>query len=104
VSRAREGKGPTLIECKTYRWRGHYEGEADRTYLYRPKEEIEEWMKKCPIDRFKKFLLDQKVTKEANLQKIDEQIQVEIEEAIEFAKNSPEPEPEDALKDVYYES
>jgi pyruvate dehydrogenase E1 component alpha subunit len=104
VSRARQGKGPTLIECKTYRWRGHYEGEADRTYTYRSKEEIEEWMKKCPIDRFKKFLLEKKVTKEANLQKIDEQIQTEIEEAIEFAKNSPDPNPEDALKDVYYES
>ena len=103
VSRAREGKGPTLIECKTYRWRGHYEGEADRTFLYRPKEEIEEWMKKCPIDRFKKFLLEKKVSKETNLKKIDEQIQGEIEEAIEYAKNSPDPNPEDALRDVYCE-
>jgi pyruvate dehydrogenase E1 component alpha subunit len=104
VNRAREGKGPTLIECKTYRWRGHYEGEADRTYLYRTKEEIEEWKKKCPIDRFKNYLLEKKVSKEANLQKIDEQIQAEIEEAIEFAKNSPDPEPGDALIDVYCES
>jgi pyruvate dehydrogenase E1 component alpha subunit len=103
VSRAREGKGPTLIECKTYRWRGHYEGEADRTFLYRPKEEIEEWMKKCPIDRFKKLLLEKKVSKETNLKKIDEQIQAEIEEAIEYAKNSPDPNPEDALRDVYCE-
>jgi pyruvate dehydrogenase E1 component alpha subunit len=104
VNRAREGKGPTLIECKTYRWRGHYDGEADRTYNYRSKEEIEEWMKKCPIDRFKKLLLEKKVTKEGNLQRIDEEIQKEIEEAIEFAKNSPDPNPEDALIDLFCES
>lgn len=102
VQGAREGNGPSLIECKTYRWRGHYEGEADRTYTYRSKEEIEEWMKKCPIDRFKKLLLDKKVAKEATLRKIDEQVQAEIEEAIEFAKNSPDPNPEDALKDLYF--
>lgn len=103
INRAREGKGPSLIECKTYRWRGHYEGEADRTYLYRSKEEIEEWKKKCPIDRFKNLLIKKKAAKETNLQKMDEEIQREIEEAIEYAKSSPFPNPEDALTDVYCE-
>jgi pyruvate dehydrogenase E1 component alpha subunit len=56
IERARHGGGPSLIECKTYRWRGHYEGEADRTYTYRSKEEIEEWVKKCPIERFRRLL------------------------------------------------
>ena len=49
VDLGRSGKGPFLLECKTYRWRGHYEGEADRTFAYRSKEEIETWKKKCPI-------------------------------------------------------
>jgi pyruvate dehydrogenase E1 component alpha subunit len=103
VERARQGKGPTLIECKTYRWRGHYEGEADRTYLYRTKEEIEQWMKRCPIERFKKSLLAEGLAKESDLEKIDRTIQENLEDAIRFASDSPEPNPEDALKDIYCE-
>ena len=103
VGRARQGKGPTLIECKTYRWRGHYEGEADRTYLYRTKEEIEQWMKRCPIERFKKTLLAEGLAKESDLDKIDRTIQENLEDAIHFASDSPEPNPEDALKDIYCE-
>ncbi len=57
--RARNGEGPTLLECKTYRWRGHYEGEADRTYTYRTAEEIEGWKKGCPIEKFRKKLLEE---------------------------------------------
>ncbi len=102
VERARKGGGPTLIECKTYRWRGHYEGEADRTFTYRPKEEIEEWMKRCPIERFKKVLLGKDVTQETGFEKIERDVLKEIEEAIQFALASPEPEPEDAFKDLYY--
>jgi len=103
VGRARQGKGPTLIECKTYRWRGHYEGEADRTYLYRTKEEIEQWMKRCPIERFKKSLLAEGLAKESDLEKIDRTIQENLDDAIRFASDSPEPNPEDALKDIYCE-
>lgn len=101
VERARQGKGPTLIECKTYRWRGHYEGEADRTYTYRTKEEIGEWMKKCPIERFKKILIERGIIKESGLKQIEEEIQRELEDAIQFAIDSPEPAPEDALKGLY---
>jgi TPP-dependent pyruvate/acetoin dehydrogenase alpha subunit len=104
IHRAREGKGPSLIECKTYRVRGHYEGEADRTFLYRSKEEIEEWKRKCPIDRFQKYLLENKLAKEMTLQRIQEDIQEEIAGAIAYAENSPFPDPMDALKDVFCES
>ena len=101
VERARRGEGPSLIECKTYRWRGHYEGEADRTYTYRTKEEIEGWVKRCPIERFKGGLLQKGMIGETELKQIDEEIQRELEEAIRFAIDSPDPEPEDALKDLY---
>jgi len=91
VERARKGGGPSLIECKTYRWRGHYEGEADRTYHYRTKKEIESWTKKCPIERLE-------------FERVEKDIQKEVEEAIKFAEESPFPNPEDALKDLYAES
>ena len=103
VKRARKGGGPSLIECKTYRWRGHYEGEADRTYHYRTKKEIESWTKKCPIERLKKVLL-KKGIKEAEFKRVEEDIRRELEEAIKFAEESPLPNPEDALKDLYAES
>ena len=101
VERARRGGGPSLIECKTYRWRGHYEGEADRTYSYRPKEEIEKWMKRCPVEKFRKFLFERGVLKESDFNAMEEEVRRELEEAIQFAQNSPEPEFEDALTGVY---
>lgn len=102
VERARKGGGPTLIECKTYRWRGHYEGEADRTYTYRTKEEIQGWMKRCPLDRFKKVLLKEGV-KESEFERMETDVQRELEAAIRFAEESPFPQPQDALQDLYAE-
>lgn len=103
VDRARRGEGPTLIECKTYRWRGHYEGEADRTYAYRTKEEIEEWMKKCPIQRYRRELLEEGILGKDGFDKIEDDIQKEIEKAIQFAESSPFPDPKDALMGLYIE-
>ena len=103
IDHARKGGGPTLIECKTYRFRGHYEGEADRTYFYRSKEEAEQWMEKCPIKRFQKVLLDNKILDEKGLDLIEEEIQQSVGKAVEFAQNCPWPEPQDALKDLYKE-
>ena len=99
--RARNGEGPTLLECKTYRWRGHYEGEADRTYTYRTAEEIEGWKKGCPIERFRKKLLEEKAFVQEDFDRINLEVKQEIEEAIRFAEDSPFPEPEDALKGLY---
>jgi len=98
VNRAREGKGPTLIECKTYRFRGHFEGD---TQEYRSKEELEESMKKCPIQRFREKLLELGILTEEDIEKMMKEIRSEIEAAVDFAKNSPEPAYETALEDVY---
>jgi len=73
----------------------------NRTYTYRSKEEIEDWMKKCPIKRFRNVLLEKGVVEETGLKEIEKDILIEIEEAIQFAQESPEPNPEDALKDLY---
>jgi len=103
VDLARRGEGPSLIECKTYRCRGHYEGEAARTYTYRSKEEIEEWVQKCPVERFRKKLLDEGILDENSIDRIEKDVQKEIEEAIQFAENSPFPDPQDALTGLYAE-
>lgn len=101
AQRARLGKGPALIECKTYRWRGHYEGEADRTYTYRTAEEIEDWKKKCPIERFRTTLLEEGILGEDDFEGMELEVRKEIEEAIHFAETSPFPEPEEALTGLY---
>lgn len=99
VERAKKKEGPTLIECKTYRWLGHYVG--DPSTSYRTKEEVEEWKKRDPIKPYRRNLLDTEVCGEKNLEAIDRRVEKEIEEAVEFAQNSPDPNPEDALEDVY---
>ena len=98
VTRARKGQGPTLIECKTYRHRGHFEGDPQ---TYKTKEEVEEWMKKDPIPRFRKQLIEMGVLTEGDADKITREINEEIEKAVKFAEESPYPAPEEALEDVY---
>ncbi|MGQ9640577.1 MAG: pyruvate dehydrogenase (acetyl-transferring) E1 component subunit alpha [Candidatus Bathycorpusculaceae bacterium] len=98
VERARKGGGPTLIECKTYRHKGHSRVDQAR---YRPKEEVEMWLAKDPIRRIKEQLLQTSMFTEAEIGKIESEISVTIEEAVRFAKESPFPEPEEALEDVY---
>jgi len=98
VTRARKGEGPTLVECKTYRWRGHWAGDAQH---YVSKEEIEEWMKKDPIPRFRKKLVEMGVLTEEDADRIDQEASEEIEKAVKFAEQSPPPDPEDVLADVY---
>ena len=102
VSRARTGQGPTLIECKTYRWRGHTErpGQEDP----RPKEEIEEWRQRDPINRFATSLMDYGLLTEEAWQKMDADILAAIEDAVKFSEESPFPEPEAALEDIFAES
>jgi len=98
VERARKGEGPTLIECKTYRHKGHSRVDPAK---YRPKEEVEEWLAKDPIKRFKQKLLQTSTLTEAEVQQIEKEITVEIEETVKFAMESPYPTPEEALEDVY---
>jgi len=98
VERARKGEGPTLIECKTYRVKGHSRVDPAK---YRPKEEVEEWLAKDPIKRFKEKLLQTNSLTESEIQQIEKEVSDEIEEAVKFAMESPYPAPEEALEDVY---
>ncbi|MGQ9507289.1 MAG: pyruvate dehydrogenase (acetyl-transferring) E1 component subunit alpha [Candidatus Bathycorpusculaceae bacterium] len=98
AERARNGEGPTLIECKTYRHKGHSRVDPAR---YRPKEEVEEWLAKDPIKRFREKLLQTKTLTEAEIQQIGKEVSAEIEGAVKFAMESPYPKPEEALEDVY---
>ena len=101
VNRARAGQGPSLIECKTYRWRGHTErpGQEDP----RPKEEIEEWRQRDPINRFATSLMEHGLLTEEKWQKMDAEILEAIEDAVKFSEESPFPEPEAAVEDIFAE-
>lgn len=101
VNQARGGKGPTLIECKTYRWRGHHEGDPSRGIRYRTKEEMAQWEAKCPIKRLAQKLLAEKIIDESEFEQMKSDAQALIEEAVTFAKESPYPEPADLLSDLY---
>jgi pyruvate dehydrogenase E1 component alpha subunit len=98
VERARAGEGPTLVECKTYRWRTHFEGEPD---TYRPPEEVAAWRAREPIAPYRKMLIDQKIFKQQDMDLIDQAVIDELDQAVEFARNSPLPQPEDALQDLW---
>jgi pyruvate dehydrogenase E1 component alpha subunit len=98
IKRARDGGGPTLIECKTYRQKGHSRVDAAK---YRPKEEVEQWLSKDPIRRFRERLLQRNSSTIAEIEQIEKEVLAEIEEAFKFALESPFPAPEEALEDVY---
>ncbi len=103
VARARAGEGPTLLECKTYRWEGHVVGE--QAFLgeeaYRKKAEIEEWKRKCPIIRFQQWALESGKISDAELKKIVAETEKELEDAIAFARSSELPDPSEVTDDVY---
>lgn len=98
ISRARNGLGPTLLECNTYRYSGHFEGDIQS---YKPKEEREEWLKKDPIPRFREYLVGKGLLTGEDIEKIDQEVSQEVEEAVEFAQESPFPAPIEAYDHVY---
>ena len=98
VKRARRGEGPSLVECKTYRWRGHFEGDA---CTYRCDEELKEWMAKDPIPRFEAKLIESNTLTQAELDEIKARIEKDIEDAVVFAKESPMPSESALMEDVY---
>jgi pyruvate dehydrogenase E1 component alpha subunit len=98
IKRARAGQGPTLIECKTYRHRGHFEGDPG---AYKPKEEVEEWMAKDPIPRYEAFLLENEILTKKELDKVVASVDDAIKEAIDFADNSNYPALESVVEDIY---
>jgi pyruvate dehydrogenase E1 component alpha subunit len=99
IALARAGEGPTLLECKTYRFYGHFVGDPN---VYRPKEEIEEWkQKRDPLDLFESRVLEAGLATGDDLRSIDGEIAEEIETAVSEAEAAPLPQPEDVLTDVY---
>lgn len=98
IARAKAGEGPTLVECKTYRWMGHWTGDPQ---VYRTREEVEEWKKKCPIKRLREYMISSNLLTEQELQVMEDDIKNQVEEATRFALESPEPDPATVLEDVY---
>ncbi|UCB46312.1 MAG: thiamine pyrophosphate-dependent dehydrogenase E1 component subunit alpha [Spirochaetota bacterium] len=98
IERARAGKGPTLLEYITYRWRGHHAGEAGDGLFYREKKELESWKTKDPIRRYQALLLKEGKITEEKIEKMEMDIQQEMDDAIEFANNSPYPKAESIIE------
>lgn len=101
VKRAKSGEGPTLVECKTYRFRGHHEGDPNLGLRYRTKEEMEQWKERCPIKCFKEKLLKEKIANKKEIDHIEEDVKRRVEEAFEFAMASPFPSPEEIYDDLF---
>lgn len=89
IRRAREDGGPTLIECKTYRYVGHHEGDPGTDY--RTRDEVQQWKQKDPVKLARKLLLDSRGIGESELQAADQEVERLIDQAVEFAESSPEP-------------
>jgi len=98
VKRARDGEGPTLLEMKTYRYRGHSVSDPQK---YRSKDEVEEYKDQDPIIKVRKTILENNFATEATLQEIDEKINGIVEASVKFAEESPWPDDSELLKDVY---
>ncbi len=98
VSRARQGGGPTFIEGKTYRYRGHYEGDPQ---VYRPQEELDAWKERDPIQRFRERLIQSGQFDGEDLEAIEEDVSDRLDQAVAFAQRGSEPAPEEALQGVY---
>ncbi|HVB70480.1 MAG TPA: thiamine pyrophosphate-dependent dehydrogenase E1 component subunit alpha [Acidimicrobiales bacterium] len=101
VDRARRGDGPTLIETKTYRHRGHFEGDMAR---YRPGGELEHWLEHDPLDVLTRRLVADGVAREADLDETRASVESQLDESVEWAKGQAHPRPVDALEDVYVDS
>jgi pyruvate dehydrogenase E1 component alpha subunit len=101
VDRARAGEGPTLIECLTYRFRGHSLADPDEL---RSKEEKEEWLSRDPLKRFETYLLGQKLVAAEELKAIRDRIQQVVDDAVTFAEQSPEPDPSELRRYIFAEN
>jgi len=102
VGRARDGEGPTLIECRTYRWKGHVGPECDIKLGYRSRDELNRWIKRCPIKMLERlFRRNGGIISEKEKEEIVKQIDREIQNAYEYGKESAYPEPEELFTDVW---
>lgn len=99
VSRAKAGEGPSLIECKTYRWLGHWTGDPQ---VYRTREEVEAWKEKDAIRRLREYMLAEEIATIDEINEIEMKSKADVEAAAEFAMNSPEPDPATVTDDVFF--
>jgi pyruvate dehydrogenase E1 component alpha subunit len=102
VKRARNGQGPTLLECVTYRWKGHVGPDCDWEKGCRPRNELDEWIGRCPIERFKEYLLERQLLTREDFQELVESIDRDFDDALRFAKESPFPGAEELFSDIYF--
>jgi pyruvate dehydrogenase E1 component alpha subunit len=100
IARARAGEGPTLIECLTYRFRGHSLADPDEL---RSKSEKEAWFARDPIKKFAAYLMDQNLASQDELEAINQRIKAIVEEAVQYALDSPEPNPTDLYRYIFAE-
>jgi len=97
----RSGNGPFFLEAVTYRYRGHSMGDPER---YRQKDEVEKWKEEDPIGIYRRYLLKEKLCTAEDLDDIENMVETETQEAVEFAESSPEPAPEELFTDIYAEN
>ena len=98
AKRARDGDGPTLLEFRTYRYKGHSMSDPAK---YRSKEEVESYKDQDPIEQVKKMITTKKILKSEDIETIDQQIKEQVKKSVEFSEKSPYPDPEEAYTDVY---
>lgn len=99
--RARDGEGPTLLEIKTYRYKGHSMSDPAK---YRSKEELEEYKEKDPIEYVLRVIRENNLATEEQITEINEKIKITVDDAVEFAENSPWPEENELYKDIYLQA
>lgn len=98
IENIRSGEGPYFLEIVTYRYRGHSMGDPER---YRQSDEIKKWQENDPIGIYRKHLTEENIATDEELDEVDQQVEVEVEEAVRFAESSPEPEPEALWENIY---
>ena len=104
IERCRNGEGPAFLECLTYRFHGHVgpDDNSQGTHIdIRPRDEVESWLRKDPIRRFERYLVENQMLNEEDLEAIRHELEREVEEAHAFAKNSPRPDKSELMKYVF---
>jgi pyruvate dehydrogenase E1 component alpha subunit len=101
ANRARRGDGPTLLDIRTYRYKGHSMSDPQK---YRTKDEVNDWMEQDPIDHVLSVIQSNKWLSEKELSDIDAWVKTEVDESVTFAENSPYPEAAELYKDVYVQA
>jgi len=101
VERARKGEGPSLIECKTYRFHGHHGGDPATYRKRRSETEKDDWIARCPIINTRAAVIKAKKASEAEMLAIEDAVEDEVQAAVQFALDSPWPPGDDAFTDVF---